>query len=219
MGAPADTLSLFCARMTKVLIVYASSTGNTKKMAEAVVEGARHMEGVEAQIRSVEEVKLGEVLECDALILGSPVRHGNADSRLRYFMEIDCASLASSGRLSNKIAAVFTVGGHFGRQGDGGEIAQFTLLRAFATAGMTIVSAVAETRDTEGARAYWGPHARLRIHGNGRETLQPDTLAHAREHGRRVAGMACALSNKEPPRARTHSRLPNLFYRLSAAFR
>jgi NAD(P)H dehydrogenase (quinone) len=199
-----------------ILIVYASSTGNTKRMAEAIAAGAREIGQTEVLLRATDQVRVEEVRRCDALILGTPVRHGNADARLRRFIETDCERLTFSGKLADKIGAVFTVGGHMGRYGDGGELAQLALLRPMAAAGMTLVSGPPEAHDPTSAGPYWGPHARLRMHENGRETLQPEMTALARTHGRRVAQMAHALHGRT---VTASSTLPRVWNRLAGVFR
>lgn len=199
------------------MIVYASSTGNTKRMAEAIAAGARETGHTDVVLRTTDDVRIDDVRRCDAMVLGTPVRHGNADSRLRRFIENDCERLAFSGKLSDKLGAVFTVGGHMGRYGDGGELAQLALLRPMAAAGMTLVSGPAESRDPMSAGPYWGPHARLRMHENGRETLQPEMTAIARSHGRRIAQMAHALYGRTV--TAPSSTLPRVWNRLAGVFR
>jgi NAD(P)H dehydrogenase (quinone) len=184
--------------MGSVLIVYASSLGNTRRMAEAIAAGVRAVAPIEIRLGTPEEISTREVFDCDALVLGSPVRHGSVDSRLRHFIEVDCESLVRSGRLVGKLGAVFSVGGHFNRHGDGGEVAQIVLLRALAAAGMTLITAPCAD-DLQGP--YWGPHARLRMLENGREELQRDALDTAFAHGQRIARTVCAL-NREAPIAR-----------------
>jgi NAD(P)H dehydrogenase (quinone) len=61
--------------MTKVLIVYTSSFGNTKRMAEAVTEGARSVEGTEVICKEASEATADDVRVADAIVMGSPVRH------------------------------------------------------------------------------------------------------------------------------------------------
>jgi NAD(P)H dehydrogenase (quinone) len=185
--------------MSSVLIVYASSLGNTRRMAEAIAAGVHAIAPIEIKLGTPEEISTRDVADCDALVLGSPVRHGSVDSRLRHFIEMDCESLARSGRLASKLGAVFSVGGHFNRHGDGGEVAQIVLLRALAAAGMTLITAACAD-DPQGP--YWGPHARLRMLDNGREELQPDALDTAYAHGRRIGQTICTLGHM-PVAART----------------
>jgi len=56
----------------KILIVYYSKTGHTKKMAEAIAKGCRRVEGVEVTLKRVEDTTNRDLLEADAIILGSP---------------------------------------------------------------------------------------------------------------------------------------------------
>lgn len=58
--------------MAKVLIVYHSLGGNTKKMAEAVAEGARGVAGAEVTMKTGLEATIDDLLACDAVALGSP---------------------------------------------------------------------------------------------------------------------------------------------------
>ncbi|MDW8434416.1 MAG: flavodoxin domain-containing protein, partial [Aquificaceae bacterium] len=58
--------------MAKVLVLYESRTGNTKKMAELVAEGAKRVEGTEVRLRSVEEATKEDVLWCEGMAVGTP---------------------------------------------------------------------------------------------------------------------------------------------------
>ena len=62
---------------TNMLVVYYSVTGNTEKMANAVVEGALKIPGVDAVARSVDRVTENDLKTADAIILGSPTYYGN----------------------------------------------------------------------------------------------------------------------------------------------
>ncbi len=56
--------------MTKVLVVYCSMTGNTKAAAEAVAEGAKSA-GARVVIKTGAEAQPKDLLECNAIALGS----------------------------------------------------------------------------------------------------------------------------------------------------
>lgn len=187
--------------MITVLIIYASSLGNTKRMADAIAEGVSGVQGTQARLQPVTETSIDDVWACDALVLGSPVRQGSADARMRNFIEADCERLMISGRLATKVGAVFTVGGGaHGRHGDGAELAQLAMLRALAAGGMTIVSGPCEWRNATLRGPYWGPHARLRVREDGREVLQDGSVEAGHLHGYRIA--QAALSFKSQPMAR-----------------
>lgn len=62
--------------MSKVLIVYASRSGETEKMANIIAEGVR-FSGNEAEVKSVKDIgSENDTDEYDALVLGSATYHG-----------------------------------------------------------------------------------------------------------------------------------------------
>jgi NAD(P)H dehydrogenase (quinone) len=115
----------------KVLIVYYSLYGHIYKMAEAVAEGARSVEGVDAELRRVPETLPKEVLEkmgaleaqkqqshvplctveelgeADAIIYGTPTRFGNMCGQMRQFLDAT-GQLWMSGALTGKVGSVIT---------------------------------------------------------------------------------------------------------------
>ncbi|MGE5403295.1 MAG: flavodoxin domain-containing protein [Candidatus Doudnabacteria bacterium] len=56
--------------MKKLVIVYLSTSGNTKKMADAIAEGAESR-GVEAKVESFYDVDMDDLKNADAIALGS----------------------------------------------------------------------------------------------------------------------------------------------------
>ena len=67
---------------TNILVVYTSTLGNTQRMAEAVVDGARSVDATTVILREATEATKEEVRVCDALLLGTPLRHRSADARV-----------------------------------------------------------------------------------------------------------------------------------------
>lgn len=55
----------------KILIAYASRTGNTEKLAQAVAEGVRMVEGVTLDIKRAKDVKQGDAISADGYAFGS----------------------------------------------------------------------------------------------------------------------------------------------------
>ncbi|AEE16648.1 flavodoxin [Treponema brennaborense] len=55
----------------KAVIVYASTTGNTEQMAQAIAEGVKAA-GAEAVVSSAEKASEADALAADVLLLGSP---------------------------------------------------------------------------------------------------------------------------------------------------
>ena len=60
--------------MARILVVYHSQTGNTERMANAVAEGVRSIEGSECVLKRACEAGVQDLVECDGLAVGTPVR-------------------------------------------------------------------------------------------------------------------------------------------------
>jgi NAD(P)H dehydrogenase (quinone) len=115
----------------RVLIVYYSTYGHVHKMAEAVAEGVKEVNGAEAVMRRVPETLHDEVLEkmgavdaqkamtnvpvctveelasADAVIFGTPTRFGNMCGQMRQFLDAT-GQLWAKGALVGKVGSVFT---------------------------------------------------------------------------------------------------------------
>lgn len=88
--------------MIKVLIAYASLTGNTEKMAQFVAEGVR-MSGCEATAKNISRIKESEDLEgYDGYIFGSPTYHRDMAGNMKTFL-----FMAKKANLEGKLAGAF----------------------------------------------------------------------------------------------------------------
>lgn len=166
----------------RVLIVVASQTGRTARMAEAVAEGAREG-GARVLVRRAEEARNEDLLEAHAVILGSGVHMGGIESSMRRFLE-QSSPLWLEGRLIGKVGAVFASAGLGGR--GGGELALLSLLANLAEHGMLLVSMPNRLPGFDRGGCHWGPVAwtspRERVPGPTHDHLEA-----ARAHGRHVA--------------------------------
>lgn len=92
--------------MSKVLVVYHSETGNTKKMAEAIAEGAStHVDTV---LKSHNDVNNQDFLDADAIIIGSPTYFRQMSSQIKKVID---DSVSIYGRLRGKKGGMFTSSG------------------------------------------------------------------------------------------------------------
>jgi len=73
--------------MVKVFVVYDTKFGNTKLVAEKIVEGIREVEGTETAIADVKEVNLEEVASSDAVLIGSPNHLGKPARGIDAFID------------------------------------------------------------------------------------------------------------------------------------
>jgi multimeric flavodoxin WrbA len=73
--------------MAKILIVYHSQTGKTEKMAHAVADGAKSIEGVEVILKKAADATLDDLLIADGLALGTPENFGYMSGMVKDFFD------------------------------------------------------------------------------------------------------------------------------------
>ncbi|MGB9676596.1 MAG: flavodoxin family protein [Candidatus Bathyarchaeales archaeon] len=88
--------------MVKALVVYESKYGNTKRVAETIVEGMKETGEVESSIKELKEVSLEKVAEYDVILIGSPNHFGGPTRGIKGFID-NLGKL----RLKGKMFAVF----------------------------------------------------------------------------------------------------------------
>lgn len=71
--------------MSKLLILYYSKTGNTEKMARAVLEGVKMVEGVDVDLKF--QVSADELRDVDALVIGMPTYHHDMTRSMKNLLE------------------------------------------------------------------------------------------------------------------------------------
>lgn len=117
--------------MVKVLVCYYSRTGNTKRMAELVSEGAVS-EGAEADLRDVTDLKAEELLSYDCIILGSPTYYGACAAPIKALID---ESVRFHGKLEGKVGGAFSSSAYLA---GGNETVIMGLLRMLMVHGMII---------------------------------------------------------------------------------
>ncbi|MEE4355360.1 MAG: flavodoxin domain-containing protein [Desulfococcaceae bacterium] len=96
--------------MPSVLIVYASRTKETEKIAQLIGEGIR-ISGMEAFVKDVKEIKTESDLQgYDALVFGSATYHGDMMDKMKTML-----FLAEKAGLEGKVGGAF---GAFGWSGE-----------------------------------------------------------------------------------------------------
>lgn len=73
--------------MVRLLIVFWSKYGNTKAVAEAIANGIKAAKEMVVVVKDVRETKPEEVLEYDALIIGSPNHGGGPVGDIKNFLK------------------------------------------------------------------------------------------------------------------------------------
>src|SRR4030066_2436147 len=117
--------------ITNIQIIFYSMYGHIYRMAEAVADGVKMVEGTDVAIYQVPEIvpqnileKIGaakakevfahiplasveQLSEADAIIFGTPTRFGNMCAQMRNFLD-QTGSLWANGSLIGKVGSVFT---------------------------------------------------------------------------------------------------------------
>jgi flavorubredoxin len=71
----------------KIFVIYDSKYGNTKTVAENILEGLNQVEGIETEIGYVKEVDFQRIICYDALIIGSPNHMGRPSRTMKKFID------------------------------------------------------------------------------------------------------------------------------------
>jgi flavodoxin len=109
--------------MAKVLVAYASRTGNTEKMAQFIGEGVR-LSGHEATLKKVSDIKTAKDLEgFDGFIFGCPTYHRDMTGGMKQFLFI-----AEKANLWGKIGGAF---GSYTHSGESATMLFDTMLHVF----------------------------------------------------------------------------------------
>jgi len=117
--------------MAKAIVIYYSRTGNTKKMAESVLEGLQK-ENVEAALKDAASVDVDELLKYDAILIGSPTYYGSMAAEVKKLLD---DSVKFHGKLTGKVGAAFSSSAN---TGGGNETTILDILNAFLIHGMII---------------------------------------------------------------------------------
>lgn len=165
-----------------VLLLFDSRGGLTEQLAQSVAEGVRAVTGAELRYRRLDEAEQGELLEADALIIGSPNWSGMT-GKLKDWFDYS-GDLWETGELAGKPGGCFTAG--WSRSG-GIEATLLQLIHLLLSHGMLVVG-LPWTDVMRRAGSYYGATA----HGE----VTDEDRAQARALGRRVAEAALRL---KPP--------------------
>jgi len=169
----------------KVLVAYHSLSGNTERMAEAVVEGAKSVPGTIVLMKRVGQVTADDLFSSDAVVVGSPVYWSNMSGEVKTFFDNWQFKFGvfPEFKMKNKVGAAFATGGQIS---SGKEVTMLTILAAMLGNQMIVVS---------GGGAF-GASATTEGDSPGIDNKE---LADARALGQRVAEVA-ALIHSAPTR-------------------
>ncbi|MCX7847362.1 MAG: flavodoxin domain-containing protein [bacterium] len=158
--------------MKHVLVIYYSRTGHTQEMANAIAQGAQ-LAGAQADCRSVYDVDIAQLVNYDAIILGSPSYYGSMAADVKKFLD---STISLHGKLRGKVGGAFCSSA---RVSGGNETTLLSILHAFLVHGMIL---------TGGTPTY--PYGPVAIHAPNDDATREECLA----YGRMIAELAAKLS-------------------------
>lgn len=112
--------------MPNIAIVYYSRTGNTEKMAQAILEGAQREPGIEGKLLIDFEASAATVGDVDAIIVGTPTYHHDMPRGIKQFFE---NLVTQSTNFTQQIGASF---GSYGWSGEAPRLALEIMEHKFA---------------------------------------------------------------------------------------
>ena len=198
--------------MTRVLVLYYSSHGHVRALAQAQAEGARSVPGTRVDLRRVPEtvpqaareragfqaddtaeIAAADLADYDAIILGTPTHFGTMAGAVKQFID-QAGGLWARNALAGKVGAVFTA---TGSQHGGHEMAVLSTLVPLLHFGMVIVGMpytfAGQTRSDHIVGG--SPYGAGTIAGADGSRRPTDTdLDGARFQGRHVAQVAARLA-------------------------
>ena len=117
----------------QVLVLYYSRGGNTRNLAEAVVQGVESVESVRCLLRSTDDVSKEDFVESGGIIAGSPVYFGVMAAELKKVFD-DYVGVRR--KMEDKVGAAFATGGD---ASGGKETTIMSIIQAMLIYGMIIV--------------------------------------------------------------------------------
>ncbi len=115
----------------KVLITYYSRTGNTEQLAQAVADSVTTSGGT-VELKRVTETTLDDLLEADAILIGTPVYYGSMAAEVKQLLD---QSISIHGKLDGKVGGAFSSSANIA---GGNETAILDIVNALLIHGMVI---------------------------------------------------------------------------------
>jgi len=159
----------------RVLVVYYSKAGKTKKLAECIASGVQEVDGVECLLKPVSEATVEDFTSSKGVIAGSPVYMGSMAAELKEYIE----SLHDvRKKIDEKVGAAFATSGD---PSGGKETTMFSILQALIILGMVVVGDPMDATGHYGVSCVGIPDER--------------TMTNASKLGKRVALLAKKLES------------------------
>jgi NAD(P)H dehydrogenase (quinone) len=116
----------------KISVIYHSVSGNTRKQADLVAEGARSISGIEVKSMSIDAPDNDWIRESTAVIFGCPTYEGSCSWQMKRYL--DEPGVDFGGKLAGVFASQNWPGG------GGADFAEMTIIAAAMVLGMLVYS-------------------------------------------------------------------------------
>lgn len=117
----------------KMSVMYFSKSGNSKKMAEKIVEGMQAVEGVEAKAFSIDAADEAFVKESKCLVAGCPIYMASTPAAMQAWLQTELGKYGVAGKIGGAFATANYIHG-------GGELGIRTMLDHMMVMGMLTYS-------------------------------------------------------------------------------
>jgi NAD(P)H dehydrogenase (quinone) len=196
--------------MPDILVLYYSSNGSVRALAESLARGVESVDDMRARVRTVPRVtsvtqsaapavpsagppyvEHRDLEECAGLALGSPTRFGNMAAPLKHFLD-GLGGEWTRGTLAGKPAAAFT---STSTQHGGQEATLLTMMVPLLHHGMVLVGIPYTERDLHTTRGGGTPYGASHVAGpSGDLPVSDEERRLALALGRRLAFVAKKLA-------------------------
>ena len=117
--------------MAKGIVIFYSRSGNTKEMAEVIAKSMNEAD-LPTECKSVSDVKAKDLLNYDAIVVGSPTYYGHMAGPIKQLFD---DTVSFHGKLDGKVGAAFSSSANIG---GGNETTIMGVIEAMLIAGFVI---------------------------------------------------------------------------------
>ena len=192
--------------MKKVLIIYYSKNGSTKKMAEKISMGVKMIDDIEPCLRTLPNIEddnkerisneenilfatNDDLINCDALIIGSPTHFGNMAAPLKLFLD-GTTNEWFNNSLSGKPAGVFT---STSSMHGGQETTLITMMIPLLHHGMIISGLPYSEKELHETNTGGTPYGPTHLSSGNKNDLSDDETKLCISFGKRIGTLASKL--------------------------
>ena len=192
--------------MKKILVVYYTKNGSTKKMAEKISMGVKMINGVEPLLRTLPDIENidkeqisnddnilfatnEDLNNCDGLIIGSPTHFGNMAAPLKLFLDKTTNEWFNNA-LSGKPAGAFT---STSSMHGGQETTLITMMIPLLHHGMIISGLPYSEKELHETNTGGTPYGPTHVSNGNKNNLSDDETKLCISFGKRIATLASKL--------------------------